>query len=371
MKKIFISILLFPLFTSAQQYLRPDADNTVNSWTTTPLFSKVNESTADDATTFIRNASGNTTQVELNLSNPTGGTNVKGLRILFARALASGSGGAEVLTIYLYQGTTLIATSAATTISRSVWTNISYTLTSTEENNITDYSNLRIRMAMTSGGASEFIEVTQCYLSLPVSSTIQAENLLTYSEQVSNEFSSNSLNISTITEDVTTDPISTTTADIVIPNTTSSNTHRIQTNYIGFDNQDYTFSVYAKSGTYSGLQLGSASATAVFDLSSGTTSSLNATITSIGSGWYRCSFSFYYFIGTSLANMHPFIYVFNTAANASSNTAYAGNGTDGIYVWGTMLQRGTDATTSGTPTTYIKVPAGGATNKPKFFLSLK
>lgn len=365
MKKL-LFILLFPSAVFGQQYLRPDADNTVNSWTTTTLFSKVNEVTADDATSFIRNANGSTAQVELRLSDPTGGTNVKGLRTLFARALASGSGGAEQLTIYLYQGATQIAASSATSISRSTWTDITIILSAAQEANITDYTDLRIRMAMTTGGASEFIEVTQCYFYLPISTTLLTENLFTYSEEINNEFTTQNL-ITGITTDATTDPNSTTTADLVIPNATSSNSHYIRSAWNGTANQDYTFSVYAKAGTYSGLKLvGATGSGGVFDLSNGTTSSLNATITSVGSGWYRCSYSYYVFTGGVFLVAE--IDLFNTPTNATNSTAYSGNGTDGIYLWGAMIQRGTDAT-SGTPSTYIKVPAGGSTNKPKFFIA--
>ncbi len=59
-------------------------------------------------------------------------------------------GNAQTFSAYLYEGTTLIAT-LASDVSCGLWADLSYTLTSGEANNITDYDNLRIRIEVPTG----------------------------------------------------------------------------------------------------------------------------------------------------------------------------------------------------------------------------
>ena len=146
------------------QTARPASDITTTNWTTAPLFSKVND--ASDATT-IRNANGTTTFMEVKLgpvTDPQVGTG----HIVYVRCFSTGSGAAEKGDALLYQGTTLIATGAAgTNLTRTTPTTISYTLTAGEVNSITDYTDLRVRVAMTTGGATEFMTVQDIWMEFP------------------------------------------------------------------------------------------------------------------------------------------------------------------------------------------------------------
>lgn len=146
------------------QYARPSADNTVGSWTTTPLYSKTNDSSD---TTFIVGPSGASTACEIQLSSVTDPA-VSTNHVLTVRAkVGNGASGPEQLTYSLYQGATLVAASAGTSISRTTITDYSTTLTGTQADAITDYADLRIRLAQTSVATGEYINVYEAYLAVP------------------------------------------------------------------------------------------------------------------------------------------------------------------------------------------------------------
>jgi hypothetical protein len=146
------------------QFARPISDVTINTWWTSPLYSKVNDSSDS---TYINGPLGSTLACELQLgsvTDPASNTN----HVLTVRAIVQdGSAAGEKLTFYLYEGATLRATSAAETISRTTATDYTYTLTSTEADSITNYSDLRVRMAQTTIGGIETIRVYEVYLSVP------------------------------------------------------------------------------------------------------------------------------------------------------------------------------------------------------------
>ena len=156
-------------------------------------------------------------------------------------------------------------------------------------------------------------------------------NLLTYSEMFSD--ASWLKSETAISANVTTAPNGTLTADKFIPSANNA-THQIR--QTGFTSSAYTFSVYAKAGeeTTFSLWLRSASVFVVFDLSNGTitsqSGSVTATITSVGDGWYRCT-AYDPTPGTTAQ-----IY-------ARSGGAFAGNGTNGFFLWGAQLVEGTSA----------------------------
>ena len=85
----------------------------------------------------------------------------------------------------------------------------------------------------------------------------------------------------------------------------------------------------------------------VFDLVNGTidmpsTSSIlkDATITSVGNGWYRCSMMFSYSGSSSFS-----ITLCNSATdNSLSGYAYTGTGSNGFYIQDAQLEQGLVAT---------------------------
>jgi hypothetical protein len=140
----------------------PTSDITTDSWTTAPLFSKVNDTS--DATLITSPAA--TTQCEVALGSLTDPVSSTG-HTVFVRAKATGSGAAEKLTFYLYEGATLRATSAAESVSRSAVTGYSYALTGTQADSLSAYTDLRVRLARTTGGAGETVSVYDVWLEVP------------------------------------------------------------------------------------------------------------------------------------------------------------------------------------------------------------
>lgn len=138
------------------QFARPDADITTQ-WTTTPLWSKMDEVSADD-TDFIQDStSGHVAEVSLsNVSDPLSST---GHVVRWRRR----SGTSPSVTIGLYQGATLIASSTDTTTTGS-FTDTSFTLSGAEADAITDYNDLRLRFT---NGANVNYRVSQAYFECP------------------------------------------------------------------------------------------------------------------------------------------------------------------------------------------------------------
>jgi hypothetical protein len=165
-------------------------------------------------------------------------------------------------------------------------------------------------------------------------------NLLTYSEQFDNAawtktsllaFGSGSV------ANATAAPDGTITADLLVPNTTSTfhATYVLSALSAGVA---YTASLYAKAGGYDKVVISDwneATSLATFDLTnvtatlsgSGATVTLsNAIITSVGNGWYRCS------VQITKSTTGQLAYFINSAAT------YAGDGTSGVYLWGADLR---------------------------------
>ena len=139
-------------------------------------------------------------------------------------------------------------------------------------------------------------------------------------------------------------------ADLITENTAPSTYHFVY-QILTFTNTN-TFSVYAKPAIGSRflyLRFFVAVnnwATAVFNIASGTVTqesngsswsgARNASITSAGNGWYRCSLTA---TGTTMVNVAIGLSDSGTRSldAAGGEPRYTGDGTSGIYVWGAQL----------------------------------
>jgi uncharacterized protein with GYD domain len=172
----------------------------------------------------------------------------------------------------------------------------------------------------------------------------QRTNSLTYSEQFDNAAWVKVTN-PTITANATTSPDGTTNADKLIPSTSVGRQAVSQNNS---STGAVSMSVYAKKGEYDIVQLTDSrnpTAFANFDLTNGVLGSVSdftATIASVGSGWYRCSISYNYTLSLSAFRISV-----QQLATSVRLPEWAGNGTDGIYIWGAQLEAGSY------PTSYI------------------
>ncbi len=129
------------------------------------------------------------------------------------------------------------------------------------------------------------------------------------------------------------------TADKVIPSVVNGN-HRIRLSGYGYNatSSTITVSVFAKKGELTKFRLGlsaSAAIGALFDLDNGTFTNISTgvgRITPYPNGWYRCSVTG---PAGSVAD--------SLLTDNSGNIVFAGNGTDGLYLWGWQFEQWTGA----------------------------
>jgi hypothetical protein len=150
---------------------------------------------------------------------------------------------------------------------------------------------------------------------------------------------------SSISSNTTTAPDGTSTADTLIEDGTAAQTHYVEQTVTTGTGTVVTYSVYckAKERTWVGIYVGTTTKGSTFDLANGLASGtifsapLATEITSVGSGWYRCSITF----EASAATEAVRVYI----AEGSGDITYSGDAASGIYIWGAMLNAGPTALT--------------------------
>jgi hypothetical protein len=128
------------------------------------------------------------------------------------------------------------------------------------------------------------------------------------------------------------------TADRLI-DTTDNNTHFVSQSVITTA-VAMTFSVHAKASGRSFVYLsindsGNVARTTFFNLSTGavgtTGTGITASIVPVGNGWYRCIVT----VATAFAGSNPCAI---GVASADNTASYAGNGFDGVAIWGAQVE---------------------------------
>jgi hypothetical protein len=151
----------------------------------------------------------------------------------------------------------------------------------------------------------------------------------------------------------TLDPYGTNLADFIVANTVLDQ-HRVEQTTASAAGS-YTFSVFLKAGGYGFGRLRIGGIGATFNLTTGAVSSTDtgivSSIQSYGNGWYRCIIS----KAASIANE---IVRVNILQSGSGD--FAGNGTSGIYIFGSQYELGAVAT-SYIPTTTQAITRGAET----------
>ncbi len=134
------------------QFAHPTSDVSTGSWTTTPLWSKVDETPYSD-TDYIQVVNKTADSCEFQLNSVVDPASSSG-HIIRARVKKAGSG-TVTCTAYLYEGTTLRATTALTLTTSYVTR--TYTLSAAEADSITNYSDLHIRLTATCASSSRYV----------------------------------------------------------------------------------------------------------------------------------------------------------------------------------------------------------------------
>ena len=185
----------------------------------------------------------------------------------------------------------------------------------------------------------DFTDNTSGHLLLEPSRT----NLVTYSE----DFSDSSWIKSgpSLTYNQGTSPDGENNATKMIPST-SSTSQDIFATVTASGSTAYTRSFFAKADGYNWIYIqqydGSTNRGAWFDLSTGslgnTETNITSSIENYGNGWYKCSVTFTTQSGATSERAQIRVVGSNGA------TTFAGNGTDGVLIWGAMVEQGSYAT---------------------------
>lgn len=190
-------------------------------------------------------------------------------------------------------------------------------------------------------------------------------NLLTYSEDLSNAvWNKAAVTVDNYSQNTLT-PSGSTSYRIVETSATGGHVINRTTSITASGNKKYSYSLYAKAGSRTNIQmivtgagLATSSDYANFDLANGVLGTvgagIDAIITPVGNGWYRCSISFVP-ISSGTATLYSWIISSPTAVRAES---YAGNIYSYLYVWGFQLEDTSASPSSYMPTTSSTVTRG-------------
>jgi hypothetical protein len=179
----------------------------------------------------------------------------------------------------------------------------------------------------------------------------QSTNLALYSEQFDNAYWAKTN--ATISANNTTSPDGTQNADLIIADTTNG-VHQFRTTVSSVTAQNYTMSIFAKKSGINFIRFwedGQTGKQCYFNLNTGVATNVDMTsvsIENIGNGWYRCIA----IVPIPASGVFGFRVLVSQDGSA---TAYAGNGTSGIFIWGAQLEA------SSYPTSYIPTTSASAT----------
>jgi hypothetical protein len=190
-------------------------------------------------------------------------------------------------------------------------------------------------------------------------------NLITSSSDIAGFFTQQN---STATADAAAAPDGTVTADLIVPDTSSSTHASFNNTSLSFSaSTTYSYSIFVKPNGYSWLQLvltsgfNNLTAWVNFDLtgagSFGFTGGgeISKEIESHPGGWYRCTITAT--SGASAFAGGPAYLILDSNRNGRDEH-YAGDDTSGIYLWGAQVEEGSF------PTSYIPTTTSTVTRSP-------
>jgi hypothetical protein len=189
-------------------------------------------------------------------------------------------------------------------------------------------------------------------------------NLALYSEQFDNAaYSKYSATITANTTE-TTDPLGGNAADIFVSANATAGCG-METNIPYTSGGEYTVSIYAKYKNTAFVQLLAPSFVTTeyvnFNLQTGVIAGgsyvRTPTITSVGNGWYRCSFTFVSnYTGTTAINVISLV----DSASATRGQAFTGDGVKAVYIFGAQAETGVMTDYIATTTAAVSVgPVSG------------
>jgi hypothetical protein len=164
----FMAILVEYVPGPTGQFARPDADTAAGTWTTAPLWSKIDETAASDAD-FISSSTTSGSTCTIGLSNVTDPAVSTGHIVRYRYTKSATAGADPNITVEVLEGTTARASSGAVAVPDSTaYNDGTFTLTGGEADAITDYTALHLRFTMTRGGGSaRGIRVSWAELEVP------------------------------------------------------------------------------------------------------------------------------------------------------------------------------------------------------------